>query len=94
MGIRQAGDAALISKPVFQRFSALDHGDGGICFDDGHALAFGPTFTTKHCWRWFRDRDDRPWYPSVRLYRQQIDCRWEQVLQRVADDLLVLKPAQ
>jgi ADP-heptose:LPS heptosyltransferase len=46
------------------------------------------------CWRWLRDRDDSPWYPSVRLYRQQIDCRWEQVLQRVADDLLVLKPAQ
>ena len=46
------------------------------------------------CWRWLRDRDDSPWYPSVRLYRQQIDCQWEPVLQRVADDLSRLKPAQ
>jgi hypothetical protein len=46
------------------------------------------------CWRWLRDRDDSPWYPSVRLYRQQIDCHWEPVLQRVADDLSRLKPAQ
>ena len=22
-------------------------------------------------WRWMQDRADSPWYPSVRLYRQQ-----------------------
>ena len=22
------------------------------------------------CWRWLRDRDDSPWYPTVRLFTQ------------------------
>src|SRR5438270_12370617 len=22
------------------------------------------------CWRWMSDRDDSPWYPSLRLFRQ------------------------
>jgi ADP-heptose:LPS heptosyltransferase len=27
-------------------------------------------------WRWLLDRDDTPWYPTMRLFRQQIrdDC--------------------
>jgi tetratricopeptide (TPR) repeat protein len=27
-------------------------------------------------WRWLRDRDDSPWYPSVRLLRQQTPGDW------------------
>jgi hypothetical protein len=38
-------------------------------------------------WRWLLDRDDSPWYRSVRLYRQDASRRWEPVLQRVAADL-------
>ena len=39
-------------------------------------------------WRWLIERDDSPWYPSVRLYRQHEDRQWEPVLKRVAGDLL------
>ena len=46
------------------------------------------------CWRWLRDRDDSPWYPSVRLYRQCSACQWEPVLQRIADDLSALNPSK
>ena len=42
------------------------------------------------CWRWLLDRDDSPWYLSVKLYRQSEDRRWEPVLRRVVDDLLAL----
>ena len=38
-------------------------------------------------WRWLLDRDDSPWYPSVRLYRQDASRLWAPVLQRVAADL-------
>jgi tetratricopeptide (TPR) repeat protein len=38
-------------------------------------------------WRWLLDRDDSPWYPSVRLYRQHADRGWESVLSRVQADL-------
>jgi hypothetical protein len=27
-------------------------------------------------WRWLRDRDDSPWYPSIRLMRQDAAGKW------------------
>ena len=38
-------------------------------------------------WRWMRDRNDTPWYPNVKLYRQQRADDWDEVLDRVAADL-------
>ena len=38
-------------------------------------------------WRWMRDREDTPWYPNMKLYRQQRPDDWDEVLDRVADDL-------
>jgi hypothetical protein len=37
--------------------------------------------------RWFLHREDSPWYPTVKLYRQERIGEWEQVLTRVANDL-------
>ena len=36
------------------------------------------------CWRWGRDRDDTPWYPTMRLFRQTTPGDWAGVMQRVA----------
>jgi hypothetical protein len=36
-------------------------------------------------WRWLLDRDDTPWYPSVRLFRQTEPRRWDDVMARIAD---------
>jgi ADP-heptose:LPS heptosyltransferase len=38
-------------------------------------------------WRWMLGRDDSPWYPSVKLYRQQTLGDWAGVIERVAKDL-------
>jgi len=38
-------------------------------------------------WRWMRDREDTPWYPSVKLYRQTKRDDWGGVFARVAADL-------
>lgn len=38
-------------------------------------------------WRWFMDREDSPWYPSVKIFRQKKKFDWFDVLSRVADDL-------
>jgi tetratricopeptide (TPR) repeat protein len=38
-------------------------------------------------WRWLLDRDDSPWYPGAKLYRQAAVGDWDGVLRRVADDL-------
>ena len=39
------------------------------------------------CWRWLEDRDDTPWYPTARLYRQKQPHDWPEVLARVREDL-------
>ena len=38
-------------------------------------------------WRWLTQRDDSPWYPSMRLFRQSRRSNWEDVVHRVADAL-------
>jgi Tfp pilus assembly protein PilF len=38
-------------------------------------------------WRWLRDREDSPWYPSIRLFRQSQQRAWDGVLARVAAEL-------
>ena len=37
-------------------------------------------------WRWLLDRGDSPWYPSLRLFRQAADRRWEPVIDRIASE--------
>lgn len=46
----------------------------------------------KPCWvmlpfageyRWLHDRDDSPWYPGMRLFRQQRPNDWEEVAERI-----------
>jgi hypothetical protein len=38
-------------------------------------------------WRWMLDRDDSPWYPTMRLFRQRHAGDWEPVVQEVSSAL-------
>ena len=38
-------------------------------------------------WRWLLDREDSPWYQTMRLFRQKKPGNWDSVLQRVANEL-------
>ena len=38
-------------------------------------------------WRWMRERGDSPWYPTMRLFRQQRWGDWSGVFARIADEL-------
>jgi tetratricopeptide (TPR) repeat protein len=38
-------------------------------------------------WRWLLDRDDSPWYPTARLFRQTTPGDWADVLKRLAGAL-------
>jgi tetratricopeptide (TPR) repeat protein len=43
-------------------------------------------------WRWLVHREDSPWYPTLRLFRQTSIGDWANVIQRVADSLAEDKP--
>ena len=45
------------------------------------------------CWRWLHGRDDSPWYPSMRIYRQVQPRDWSDPIQRVRRDLAGLAAA-
>jgi ADP-heptose:LPS heptosyltransferase len=38
-------------------------------------------------WRWFLDRPDTPWYPTMRLFRQSQRHQWPPVVALVAEEL-------
>ena len=41
-------------------------------------------------WRWLTEREDSPWYPSARLFRQQVAGDWNEVFARVVAALKAL----
>jgi hypothetical protein len=45
-------------------------------------------------WRWLRDREDSPWYPTLRLFRQRKLGDWPELFERVAAELGKLAAAQ
>jgi tetratricopeptide (TPR) repeat protein len=46
-------------------------------------LAFAPD------WRWLLDREDSPWYPTVRLFRQDAARNWTRPIEAVTESLRV-----
>jgi tetratricopeptide (TPR) repeat protein len=41
-------------------------------------------------WRWLRDREDSPWYPSMRLFRQRTPDDWTDVFLQIRAELAEL----
>lgn len=62
--------------------------DTSVCHLAG-ALARPVWVLSRHdaCWRWLRDRSDCPWYPTLRLFRQDASGDWGPVVARVRDAL-------
>jgi hypothetical protein len=40
-------------------------------------------------WRWLLDRQDSPWYPTMRLFRQERAGKWEPLIEQVRAELRV-----
>ena len=38
-------------------------------------------------WRWLRGRPDCPWYPTMRLFRQETTGDWEGAFEKARDAL-------
>jgi hypothetical protein len=41
------------------------------------------------CWRWLLGRDDSPWYPTLRQFRQSSAGDWQGVMERICAALVV-----
>jgi tetratricopeptide (TPR) repeat protein len=42
------------------------------------------------CWRWLLERSDSPWYPTLRLFRQERAGDWDGVVRKVRSELSML----
>jgi ADP-heptose:LPS heptosyltransferase len=78
-----ADTAALISllDLVVAVDTSVVHLAGAIGRPFWLLVPFAPDF------RWLLDREDSPWYPTARLFRQPRINDWESVLERVRGEL-------
>ena len=40
-------------------------------------------------WRWFHDTETTPWYDSIRIFKQHIPFNWDEVIERVKNELTI-----
>jgi hypothetical protein len=78
-----ADTAALVANLdlVITVDTAVAHLAGGMGKPVWNMLAFASD------WRWLRDRQDTPWYPNMRLFRQPTRGDWDSVVSRVGGEL-------
>ena len=77
-------DTAAVMKNldlVVTSDTATAHLAGALGVPVWVALSFMPD------WRWLLDRDDSPWYPTMRLFRQETRGEWASVFERMAGEL-------
>jgi tetratricopeptide (TPR) repeat protein len=81
-----ADTAAILSQMdlVISVDTAILHLSGAIGAPTIGLIPYAPD------WRWLVDRDDTPWYASMRLYRQAQAADWQAPLSRLNQDLAAL----
>ncbi|HEV3005288.1 MAG TPA: tetratricopeptide repeat protein [Pirellulales bacterium] len=74
-------DTAAVMKCldlVITTDTAIPHLAGALGVPVWCAVSYMPD------WRWLLGRDDSPWYPTMRLFRQQRLGEWDEVFERMA----------
>jgi tetratricopeptide (TPR) repeat protein len=61
--------------------TAVPHLAGALAVPTWVALPLVPD------WRWLLGREDSPWYPTMRLFRQREAGDWDEVFGRIAEEL-------
>jgi tetratricopeptide (TPR) repeat protein len=86
--LRDFGDAAAILSMcdlVITVDTAIAHLAGALGLPVWILVQHSPDF------RWLMQREDSPWYPTARLYRQPKVFDWESVIARLATDLAAFR---
>lgn len=78
-----ADTAAIVASLdlVISVDSAIAHLAGALALPVWILLPYSPDF------RWLLEREDSPWYPTARLFRQTQRGNWPSVIERVRQDL-------
>jgi ADP-heptose:LPS heptosyltransferase len=78
-----ADTAAIVSllDLVISSDTALVHLAGALGKPVWVLLQFVPD------WRWLLDREDSPWYPTARLFRQERIDDWSGVVEKATEEL-------
>lgn len=84
----EGADAFLDVAAVMQCLELIITSDTSIAHLAG-ALGRPTWVLLKHVpdWRWLTERDDSPWYPTMRLFRQSRPGDWAGVFDRLRDEL-------
>ena len=84
----EGSDAFVDTAAIMQNLDLIVTSDTAIAHLAG-ALGRPVWVALKHVpdWRWMLDRSDTPWYPTMRLFRQSVRGRWEDVFFAVAEAL-------
>jgi len=61
--------------------TSVAHMAGGLGRPTWVLLSYAPD------WRWLLDRDDSPWYPTIRLFRQSQSRDWDELVDRISAEL-------
>jgi tetratricopeptide (TPR) repeat protein len=65
--------------------TAIAHLAGSLARPVWTLLPFAPD------WRWMQAREDSPWYPTMRLFRQEKRGNWDEAISRLATELATLR---
>ncbi|HXJ02836.1 MAG TPA: tetratricopeptide repeat-containing glycosyltransferase family protein, partial [Micropepsaceae bacterium] len=84
-------DAFVDTAAVIAHLDLIITSDTSIAHLAG-ALGRPTWVALKHVpdWRWLLGREDSPWYPTMRLFRQQTDGDWKLVFAKIAQELGLL----
>jgi Tfp pilus assembly protein PilF len=84
----EGGDAFVDTAALMQSLDLVIASDSAVAHLAG-ALGRPVWVALKHVpdWRWMLDRDDSPWYPGMRLFRQARRGAWDSVFAAIGAEL-------
>jgi FkbM family methyltransferase len=94
-GFDDGPDAFIDTAAVMENLDLIITSDTSIAHLAG-ALARPTWVALKYLpdWRWLLDREDSPWYPTMRLFRQETAGDWQSIFSTIEQELRSLLGSQ
>ncbi len=92
----ESGSAFTETAAVIMAMDLIITGDSALAHLAGAlGVRVWLLLSTPADWRWMLDRSDTPWYPTMRLFRQEVLGRWAPVFARMRQEVReMMKPGE